>query len=151
LIDINLNGSYRTIKRCLPEMIDRGWGRIIIIGSTAASVGYPGHAAYCAAKSGLLGLMRCAALEGAPHGVTCNVISPATVRTGMSASSFRRKAALANGAVSEDELRTKALANYPQRRFLEAEEIAAAALFLCTAEARGITMENITISGGAPW
>src|SRR5262249_47207822 len=72
VIDINLNGAYRTPRRCLPGMIERGWGRIVNIVSTAAHVGYPRYAAYCASKSALLGLTRCVALEGAAHGVTCN-------------------------------------------------------------------------------
>jgi NAD(P)-dependent dehydrogenase (short-subunit alcohol dehydrogenase family) len=151
VIDVNLSGNFRTIKRCLPKMIEQGWGRIIIVGSTAASVGYRAHGAYCASKSGLLGLMRCVALEGAEHGVTCNVISPATVETGMSAKSFLRKSALSGGKVTVDDLRSRSLSNYPQKRFLEADEVASMALYLCRDEARGVTMENITIAGGAIW
>ena len=71
-IDANLNGPYRTIKSCLPAMIEQRWGRIVNVASTAANVGADDHAAYCASKGGLLGLTRCIALEGAPHGVTCN-------------------------------------------------------------------------------
>src|SRR5262249_16705203 len=83
VIDINLNGAYRTIKRCLPGMIERRWGRIVNIASTAASAGFPRYGAYCASKHALLGLTRCVALEGAAAGVTCNAISPGTVATGM--------------------------------------------------------------------
>jgi NAD(P)-dependent dehydrogenase (short-subunit alcohol dehydrogenase family) len=76
MLEVNLTGPYRTIKRCLPGMIERRWGRIVNFASTAANVGYPMHGAYCASKSGLLGLTRCVALEGAPHGVTCNALNP---------------------------------------------------------------------------
>ena len=76
VIDINLNGAYRTIKRCFPAMAEKGWGRIINIASTAAVVGYPRHSAYCAAKAALLGLARCVALEGAASGISCNAINP---------------------------------------------------------------------------
>ncbi len=81
IIDVNLNGPYRTIKLCLPGMIERRWGRIVNFASTAANVGYPMYAAYCASKSGLLGLTRCVALEGAEYGVTCNAVNPGWVAT----------------------------------------------------------------------
>jgi NAD(P)-dependent dehydrogenase (short-subunit alcohol dehydrogenase family) len=81
VIDVNLNGTYRTIKLCLPGMIERGWGRIVNIASTAASVGAATSAAYCASKAGVVGLSRCVALEGAAHGVSCNAISPTWVET----------------------------------------------------------------------
>lgn len=81
VIDVNLNGTFRTCRLCLPGMIERKWGRIINIASTAATVGAPTSAAYCASKAAVLGLSRCIALEGAEHGVTCNTISPGWVET----------------------------------------------------------------------
>ncbi len=76
VIDVNLTGTYRAIKRVLPGMIERKWGRIINIASTAATVGAATSGAYCASKAGVVGLTRCVALEGAPHGVTCNCREP---------------------------------------------------------------------------
>ena len=58
IIDTNLNGAFRMTRELLPNMISRKWGRIINIGSTAASVGWKDNPAYCASKSGLLGLTR---------------------------------------------------------------------------------------------
>src|SRR5690606_7998221 len=81
IIDTNLNGAFRMIRTYLPGMIERRWGRVINIGSTAATVGWKDNPAYCASKSGLLGLTRCVALEGAPHGVTAVMISPTWVET----------------------------------------------------------------------
>jgi NAD(P)-dependent dehydrogenase (short-subunit alcohol dehydrogenase family) len=81
IIETNLTGAFRMIRAVLPGMIERRWGRIINIGSTAATVGWKDNPAYCASKSGLLGLTRCVALEGAPHGVTCVTISPTWVET----------------------------------------------------------------------
>jgi 3-hydroxybutyrate dehydrogenase len=151
VIDIDLNGPYRTIKLCLPGMIERRWGRIINVASTAANVGFARHGAYCAAKSGLLALTRCVALEGAAHGVTCNAINPGSVDTGMT----RRGSAIrirqgGQGATIEENLQRIAAAS-PQRRLIEAAEIAALALFLCREEARGLTMEDVTLAGGALW
>jgi 3-hydroxybutyrate dehydrogenase len=151
VLSINLTGAFRTIRRCLPAMIAGGWGRIVNIGSTAAEIGFARHAAYCASKHGLLGLARCVALEGAAAGVTCNTINPGTVATGLTriGSSFRIKQG-GQGRDVEENLRLIA-EGYPQKRLIEAEEIAAMALFLCREEARGLTGEAITISGGALW
>ncbi|MBT5432101.1 MAG: SDR family oxidoreductase [Rhodospirillaceae bacterium] len=150
VLDINLNGPYRTIRRCFPGMIERGWGRIVNIASTAANVGHERNAAYCASKHGLLGLMRCVALEGAPHGVTCNAINPGSVGTGMMKRGSEIRASLGQGGDWEENFGLTAQA-MPQGRLITVEEIAATALFLCRDEARGITMEDIDIAGGALW
>ena len=81
VIDTNLNGPFRMIRSCLPAMMNAKWGRIVNIASTAASTAVATHAAYCASKSGLLGLTRSVALEGAHCGVTCTSVSPTWVET----------------------------------------------------------------------
>ena len=151
VLDINLTGAYRTARRCLPAMLAAGWGRIVNIGSTASSIGFARHAAYCASKHGLLGLARCIALEGAAQGVTCNTISPGTVDTGLTRiGSSHRVRQDGQGRDVDENLRMIA-AGYPQKRLIERSEIAALALFLCREEARGITGEDIIVAGGAPW
>lgn len=149
VIDIDLSGPYRTTKLCFPGMVERKWGRIVNVASTAAKMGFVGHGAYCAAKAGLLGLTRCIALEGAAHGVTCNAINPGSVDTGLTrlGSAMRGRA---QGQSVEENLRRVA-EGMPQKRLIEAEEIAALALFMCRDEARGLTMEDVTLSGGALW
>ena len=138
-------------RALLPGMIGKGFGRIINIGSTAASVGWKDNPAYCASKAGLLGLTRCVALEGAPHGVTCVMISPTWVETDL----MRRDVAEivqreARGRSVEQAMADIASEN-PQGRILQTDEIAALALYLCSDAARGITMENIQVTGGALW
>jgi NAD(P)-dependent dehydrogenase (short-subunit alcohol dehydrogenase family) len=151
VLDINLNGCYRTIKRCFPSMLERRWGRIVNVASTAADVGFARYAAYCASKSGLLGLTRCVALEGAEHRVTCNAINPGSVGTEMMRlGSLRRIAQGGQGETVEENFARIAEA-MPQKRLVPVEEIAAVALFLCRDEALGITGEAITVSGGALW
>jgi NAD(P)-dependent dehydrogenase (short-subunit alcohol dehydrogenase family) len=151
VLDVSLNGPYRTIKRCLPGMIERCWGRIVNLASTAASVGHARFAAYCASKHGLLGLTRCVALEGAAHGVTCNAISPGFVDTGLTRrGSVERVRQGGQGASIEENLRAIA-AEQPQRRLIAAEEIAALAVFLCGDAAPGLTMDDIRVSGGTLW
>jgi NAD(P)-dependent dehydrogenase (short-subunit alcohol dehydrogenase family) len=150
VIDTNLHGNYRTIKRCLPGMIERGFGRIVIIASTAASVGSPTNAAYCASKSALLGLMRCVALEGAPYGVTCNAISPGFVDTPM-AETFFRHAVERGEAPSLAAARAQAMKSYPQGAFMQPRDIASLVAYLCSDVAARITMEDLRVSGGALW
>lgn len=150
VIDVNLNGTYRTIKRVLPGMIERRWGRIINIASTAASVGAATSGAYCASKAGVVGLSRCVALEGAPHGVTCNTISPTWVNT-----DFGRD--WMGDIAEKQERRTgeayiaDVKADNPQGRLIEPDEIGALAAFLCTDKALGITMQDLTVSAGSLW
>ncbi len=151
IVDTNLTGAFRVTRAVLPGMIGRGWGRIVNIGSTAASVGWKDNPAYCASKAGLLGLTRCVALEGAAHGVTCVMISPTWVETEL----MRRNVAQVveregKGRTAEEAMAEIARGN-PQQRMLQPQEIAALAIFLCSDAAKGITMENIQITGGALW
>ncbi len=149
VIDINLSGPFRMIRACLPTMIERKWGRIINIGSTAARVATDDHAAYCASKSGLLGLSRAVALEGAPHGVSSVVISPTWVQTDMMDASMAIQAR--NNGRSIDEEIAEIVAQQPQKRLVQPGELAALAAFLCRDEALGITMEDIQLNAGALW
>jgi NAD(P)-dependent dehydrogenase (short-subunit alcohol dehydrogenase family) len=151
MLDVNLTGPYRTIKLCLPGMIRRRWGRIVNFASTAANVGYPMHGAYCAAKSGLLGLTRCVALEGAAHGVTCNAINPGFVETGSNYSGSQMEIAIAGLNMTVEEYRAQVAAGLPQKRFLKPEEVAALAAFLCRPDALGIEGQDITIAMGSQW
>ena len=149
VINTNLSGPFRLIRACLPGMIERRWGRIINIGSTAARTAVADHPAYCASKSGLLGLNRAVALEGAPYGVTSVVLSPTWVETDMLRSSITRQAK--QKSTSIDKEFEGLVAQSPQQRLVQPKEIAAIAAFLCRDEALGITMEDIQINAGALW
>jgi 3-hydroxybutyrate dehydrogenase len=151
IIDTNLNGAFRMTRAYLPGMIARTWGRIINIGSTAASTGWKDNPAYCASKAGLLGLTRCVALEGAPHGVTSVMISPTWVETDLMRRNVREVVEReGSGRTVEDAYADIARQN-PQQRIIQPDEVAALAAFLCDDAAKGITMENIQITGGALW
>lgn len=151
IIDTNLTGAFRAIRAVLPGMIARRWGRIVNIGSTAASVGWKDNPAYCASKAGLLGLTRCVALEGAAHGVTCIMISPTWVETELMRRNVAQVVEREGKGRSVEEVMDEFRRANPQGRMMQPEEIAALALFLCSDAARGITMENIQITGGALW
>ena len=148
-IETNLNGPFRMIRACLPNMKKNSWGRIVNIASTAAHTAAPTHGAYCASKAGLLGLTRAVALEGAPHGVTCVAISPGWVETSMLQQSAV-KIAKRSGRTPQEEIRLMAASN-PQNRLVQPEEIAALVAFCCSEAAAGLTMEDIQVNAGAWW
>lgn len=150
VMDVNVNGVFRTIRVCLPGMIERRWGRIINIGSTAASVGAPTSAAYCASKAAVVGLTRCVALEGAAYGVSCNAISPGWVETQFGKNWMTHIAETAENRTG-DEYISEAKQSNPQGRMIQPEEIGALAAFLCREDAFGITMQDLTISAGSLW
>ncbi len=149
VIDINLSGPFRMIRAALPGMKARGWGRIVNVASTAARTAMPDYGAYCASKSGLLGLTRAVSLEGAPHGVNCNAVSPTWVETDMLRASAAEAAAKA-GISTAEQIAQLEQAN-PQNRLVQAEEIAALIAFLCSDASPALTMEDIQINAGAHW
>ena len=151
IIDTNLTGAFRMTRAVLPTMLAQGWGRVINIGSTAASVGAKDSPAYCASKAGLLGLTRCVALEGAAQGVTCVMISPTWVDTDMMDRNLAEVVARDGRGRSVAEAKAEIAAQSPQKRIIDAKEVAGLAVFLCSEAARGITMENIQVTGGALW
>jgi NAD(P)-dependent dehydrogenase (short-subunit alcohol dehydrogenase family) len=151
VIDTNLTGPYRTIRRCFPGMVERRWGRIVNFASTAANVGYVRHSAYCASKAGLLGLTRCVALEGAPWGVSCNAVNPGWVATDSNYSACEQEIEIAGLDISVEEYRARVADGLPQKRFLDPDEVAALVVFLCRDEAFGINAEDITIAMGSLW
>ena len=151
VIDTNLTGAFRMTRATLPSMVEQGWGRIINIGSTAATVGAKDNPAYCASKSGLLGLTRCVALEGAPHGVSCVMISPTWVETDLMRTDVEVIATREGRGRSASELTDEIVAQNPQNRIIQPNEVAATAVFLCRDEAFGLSMDNIQITGGALW
>ena len=151
VIDVNLNGTYRAIKACLPGMIARKWGRVVNIASTAASVGAATSAAYCASKAAVVGLTRAVALEGAQHGVTCNAISPGWVETKFGRHWMTHIAQSHGAGASGDTYLEATRAANPQGRMIQPDEIGALAAYLCRDEALGVTMQDITVAAGSLW
>ncbi len=149
VINTNLNGCFRTIRTCMPDMISAGWGRIVNIASTAATTATDTHAAYCASKSGLLGLTRAVAVEGAPHGITCIAISPTWVETEMFTNSME-KMAKRNGETSA-QVKRNIESSIPQNRLVQPAEIAELTSFVCSDFSPALTMEDIQVNAGAFW
>ncbi|RMF80515.1 MAG: SDR family oxidoreductase [Chloroflexi bacterium] len=147
MMDVNLNSVYYVTKAVVPGMAEQRWGRVINIASVASKVGAKYVAAYTAAKHGVLGLTRALAVEFATQGVTVNAICPGYVDTPMTDDTIARISALTG--MSEDEARATLEKTSPQRRLIEADEIAAMTVFLAQDAARGITGQGINIDGGA--
>ncbi|HEY6232637.1 MAG TPA: SDR family NAD(P)-dependent oxidoreductase [Pyrinomonadaceae bacterium] len=145
-LEINLNGTFYCTRRALPEMIGRGWGRVINIASIAGKTGWPYVAAYSASKHGVLGLTRSAALEVAAKGITVNAICPGYVDTEMTTrgvENITKKTRL-----SVDEAMDSLKKMSPQNRIVSVEEVAALAVLLASEDGRGINGQAINVDGG---
>jgi NAD(P)-dependent dehydrogenase (short-subunit alcohol dehydrogenase family) len=135
---INLRGVWACMKHELRPMRAQGSGAIVNCSSLGGLVGLPGRAAYHAAKHGVLGLTKSAALEYAPRGIRINAICPGTIETPMVADM------LAKGELDMDD----AVANQPIARLGQASEIAAAVLWLCSPGASFVIGVALPVDGG---
>ena len=147
ILALNLSAAFHTARLAVPHMKDRGWGRIISTASAHSLAASPFKSAYVAAKHGLAGLTKVLALELAPHGITANCISPGYVWTPLVENQIPDTMA-ARGLTREQVVQDVLLAKQPTGAFVQPEEVAAMALFLCRDEARNITGANYTIDGG---
>jgi 3-hydroxybutyrate dehydrogenase len=143
---INLSGSFYCTRAALPEMIERGWGRIINMASIAGKTGAPYIAAYSASKHGLIGLTRSNAVEVAVKGITVNAICPGYVDTDMTTRGVENITKKTGRAV--DEAMASILKMSPQNRLITSEEVAALALLLASEDGRGINGQAISVDGG---
>lgn len=146
MTDVNLTGVFNVWRAALPDMQAEGTGRLIAIASTAGLKGYPYVAGYCAAKHAVIGLTRALSLELAKTGITVNAICPGFVETPMLDRSI-------DNIVAKTGMDTEAAAaslrqNNPQDRFIQTDEIAATALWLCSDAARGVNGHALSLSGG---
>jgi NAD(P)-dependent dehydrogenase (short-subunit alcohol dehydrogenase family) len=145
-IETNLSGVFYCMREALPEMMERGWGRIVNLASIAGKTGYPYIAAYAASKHGVLGLTKCAALEAASRGVTVNAVCPGYVDSPMTDASVARLAQ--KTGKPEKDIRRVLEEMSPQKRLFTSEEVASLALYLCGEEARGINGQALSLDGG---
>lgn len=144
---IILDGSFHTIRAALPDMIGRGWGRIINIVSAHGLGASPYKSAYVAAKHGMIGLTKTVALEVAEKGVTVNAICPGYVWTPLVEKQLDDQANT-HKMSREEVIRTIMLAPQPTKQFVQVEEISSLASYLCGDMARSITGAALSIDGG---
>ncbi len=132
---VNLGGCFNMSKAVFPGMRERGWGRIVNIGSINGQAGQYGQVNYAAAKSGIHGFTKALAQEGARYGITVNAIAPGYIDTDMVA------------AVPPQVLE-KIVARVPIGRLGHASEIARGVAFLCSEDAGFVTGSTLSINGG---
>ncbi|MDG1969496.1 MAG: 3-oxoacyl-[acyl-carrier-protein] reductase [Paracoccaceae bacterium] len=135
VINVNLTASFRLSKGVLRGMMKARWGRIIGVTSIVGVTGNPGQGNYAASKAGMIGMTKTLAAEVASRGVTANCIAPGFIKTAMT------------DALNEDQ-HAKLLPSIPAGRMGEASEIAAAAVYLASAEAAYVTGQTLHVNGG---
>jgi meso-butanediol dehydrogenase/(S,S)-butanediol dehydrogenase/diacetyl reductase len=148
VIDVNLTGAFFGLRAAADVMVpQKRGGRIINIASQAAKSGFAHAQAYTASKHGLVGLVRSAAIELGPHGITVNNVCPNHVTTGLGAWQNEYFAEV-TGHASVDSYMAAMRARIPMGRTGLPSDIAAAVAFLCSEDAAYITAESMNISGG---
>jgi len=143
IIDVDLNGVFLCTKHELGAMAERGAGSILNMASAAGLIGWPGAAGYVAAKHGVVGLSKSAALEYAEQGIRVNSICPSYVLTPMVEQDL-----FADALGNDEELIGAARANHPIGRFAQPHEIAAAAVWLLSDKASFVTGTAMSVDGG---
>jgi 3-hydroxybutyrate dehydrogenase len=147
VLAIILSSAFHTTKAALPGMKAKGWGRVINTGSMHSLVASPYKSAYNSAKHGLAGLTKTVALEVATQGITVNNICPGYVWTSLVENQIP-DTMKARGLTRDQVINDVLLANQPQKKFVQVEQLAALAVFLCRDEASAITGTNLSVDGG---
>lgn len=135
VIDVNLTASFRLCRAAVKGMMKRRWGRIVNITSVVGVTGNPGQANYAASKAGMIGMSKSLAAEMAPRGVTVNCVAPGFITTAMT------------DALNDDQ-KGRILGGIPAGRMGNADEIAAAVLYLASPEAAYTTGQTLHVNGG---
>ncbi len=136
VMDVNVKGAVRVVQACLPAMVSRRYGRIVLTSSITGPVtGHPGFAHYGASKAAMLGFMRSAAVELATSGVTINAVLPGNVQT-------------PGFADTSVEHQRQMVSSIPMGYYADPEDVAWSVRFLASREARYITGQTLIVDGG---
>ncbi|MEU7577101.1 3-hydroxybutyrate dehydrogenase [Streptomyces sp. NPDC041068] len=142
-----VTAPFLLLRHTLPHMYRQGWGRVVNISSVHGLRASPYKSAYVAAKHGLEGLSKVAALEGAAHGVTSNCVNPGYVRTPLVEGQIADQAAV-HGIAPEDVVTDVLLDRSAIKRLIEPAEVAALALWLCGPHTAHLTGASLPLDGG---
>lgn len=150
MIATDLTGVFKSMRAVIPTMVEHGSGRIIVTSSIVGRTAVPGLAHYCAAKWGCIGLMKTAALELAPHGITVNAVCPTNVDTAMIQNEhmYGAFAPHLDKPKKEDVLDAFVSVNAIPIPWLEMQDVSNVMLFLASEDARYITGESIHVAAG---
>lgn len=148
MIDVNLSGAWRVIRAAAAGMLERRAGSIINVASTAGLVGYRHFAGYVAAKHGLIGLTRAAALDFAPFQVRVNAICPGSVRDDAAVEGRMLSEIARSLSVPVDEHEETFVQAQPMNALIEPEDIASAAVWLACDGSRRVTGTVVTVDAG---
>lgn len=146
---VNLDGPFHLSRLLLPAMIERKYGRVVYVSSTAAEVAEFAGSAYNSSKSGLIGLMRSVAQDAGPHGVTANAVMPGWVRTEMAERSAESEAR--ERGITTDQVWEERAAMYPPGRVATPQEVAEMIAFFASEESSGVSGEAIRVALGSIW
>ncbi len=146
---VNLDAPFHLVRLAVPDMRERGWGRIVAVSSTAGEIGGRGESAYDASKHGVIGLVRAVAQDVASDGITCNAVLPGWVRTAMAERSAEVEAE--RRGISVDDVWAERAASYPAGRVVTAEEVAETIAFFASDEASGVSGEALRVTLGGIW
>jgi NAD(P)-dependent dehydrogenase (short-subunit alcohol dehydrogenase family) len=146
MLAVNLTATYDAMRAVLPAMLERRFGRIVNVASTAGVRGYPYVAAYCAAKHGVIGLTRAVALEVAQRQITVNAVCPGYTDTDLVRDSVANISRV-TGRSAEEAQATLTRQN-PQGRLIQPTEVAHTVAWLCLPGSEAITGQSIAIAGG---
>ncbi len=146
MLAVNLTGAFLCAKAGIPAMIERGWGRFIVVASTSALKGYAYTGAYTSSKHGALGLVRTLAIELAKTGVTANAVCPGFTETELLGRSV--ETIVATTGMDHEQARAALLASNPMERAVTPAEVAAAVSWLAGGEAGSTNGQAIVIDGG---
>jgi len=146
ILDVNLHGPIYTMRTALPHMVEKGYGRIINVASTAGKWASKNQSAYNISKHAVVGLTRCTAMEFAPHGVTVNALCPGMVQTDLADQLVHEHATINN--VSAQAIHAGLMRRIPQGRFLDVAECGHLAVYLASRESQGMTGQSILLDGG---
>jgi 3-hydroxybutyrate dehydrogenase len=147
ILAINLSSAFHTTAAALPAMREKGWGRVVNVASAHGLTASPFKSAYIAAKHGLVGLTKTAALETAGQGITANAICPGYVLTPLVEAQIPDQMR-AHGMDRETVIREVMLERQPSRQFATVEQVGGTTVFLCSEAAAQITGTTISVDGG---
>lgn len=147
IIALNLTAAFHTTRMVVPQMRDKGWGRIINIASAHALVASPYKSAYVAAKHGIAGMTKVVALETAQQGITCNAVCPGYVWTPLVEGQVA-DTAKARGITEEEVKNDVLLKAQPTKEFTTVDQLGEFSVMLCSEACANITGSILPVDGG---